>query len=90
MVFNPVMSSLIRQGKNNSSIRDYIRSAKNGSVHIIDNVVWHIQEKRITLKECEEYLTNEDIEVIKNILDNTSLYDFKIRKGDKLNGSRRF
>ena len=47
LILNPVTSSLLRQGKNNATLRDYIRSANNGSVHLIDNVAWHIKNNRM-------------------------------------------
>lgn len=88
LILNPVTSSLLRQGKNNATLRDYIRSANNGSVHLIDNVAWHIKNNRINLETCKEFLSNSDIEVLVNILENSKTE--KSKKGVVYSGTRRF
>lgn len=63
-----VTSSMIRQTKGGNNLKDYIRSSKNGSLHIIDNAAWHIENGRLTMNDCESVMDKPDLEVLKTIL----------------------
>lgn len=88
LILNDVTSSLIRQGKGNSTLRDYMRSSKNGSVHLIDNAAWHIENDRLTFEECQDFLSLSDIEVMTTMLRNKK--PDKKGKGAMVYGTRRF
>lgn len=88
LIMNSVTSSMIRQGKTNTVLRDYMRSAKNGSLHLIDNVAWHIKNNRLTLSMCKDFLSASDYDVLVRILESTPVFENK--KGVVFNGTRRF
>lgn len=90
LILNDVTSSLIRQGKGNSTLRDYMRSSKNGSVHIIDNAAWHIKNNRLSLEECHDFLSASDLEVMTTILNSNGKKAEKTGKGAVMYGARRF
>lgn len=91
LVVNSVTSSLIRQGKNSSAMRDYMRSSKNGSFHLVDNIAWHIKNNRITLDMCHDILSSADLDVLQNILNINENNKYpNIKRGVITGGSRRF
>lgn len=91
LILNTVTSSLIRQGKSNASLRDYMRSSKNGSIHLVDNVAWHIQNNRLRLEDCKEFMSNTDMELLLNILESSKIRTKEAgNKGVMRYGTRRF
>jgi len=69
MAVDDVVAAMIMGRQKTNAIRDHIRGRKgSGSVHIIDNAVWHIKNHRLTLDEVKPYLSPNDFGAVKVII----------------------
>jgi len=69
MMVDDVIANLIRKQHDKNSFRDTFRSNKAlGSVHLVDNVIWHIQQGNLTLDYVKQYLSDNDYELLVNNL----------------------
>lgn len=69
MMIDDTISGMIKAKRPTNSFRDNIRSARAlGSVHIVDNAVWHIQEGRVTLETVRPFLSDDDLSLVQSIL----------------------
>ena len=69
MMVDDVLASMIKKNSNSNNLKDYIRSKKeSGSVHIVDNVVWHVLNRRLAVKDVKNYLSVDDFNMAQTIL----------------------
>jgi len=69
LMVDDVVSGMIKQKQKSNSLRDYLRSQKNlGSVHLADNIVWHVENARIELDTIKNILSADDYNLAKSIL----------------------
>ncbi len=79
LMIDDVIVGMIRQKQSFNTLRYYLRSQRtSGNVHLVDNVVWHCQNGRITLDNVKNILVPSDYAMAKSILlnkgQNTSLW----------------
>lgn len=69
LISDDVIAGMIRQKQSFNSVRDYLRSQRtSGNVHLVDNVVWHCKNGRITLESIKNILIPNDYTIANTIL----------------------
>ena len=70
LVVDDVVSSMILGRQKANAIRDHLRSKGNvGNVHIVTNAVWHIRYNRLTFDDVKPYLSLDDYNTVKTIVE---------------------
>ena len=71
MMIDDTIAGMIKAKRPSNSFRDMIRSSAHmGSVHLVDNAIWHIRERRINVDSVKPYLSDDDMSLLHSILDN--------------------
>lgn len=72
MMIDDTIAGMIKQKRPTNSFRDNIRSNRDlGSVHIVDNVLWHIKDNKINLDTVKNIMSDDDMNLLKSIISNT-------------------
>lgn len=72
LMIDDTLSGMIRQRQNPNAMRDYMRGQRSsGSVHLVDNVLWHIQNGEIELENLKNSIPIDDYNLIKSLVANT-------------------
>jgi twitching motility protein PilT len=73
LICDDTIRGMIRAKQTPNAIKDYMRGRKEvGSVHIVDNAVWHIQNSRFDIDDIKYTLSVEDFNLVNSILANSS------------------
>ena len=70
LMMNDVLAGMLKTNTGGANrIRDYMRSrSEEGSVHVVDNIIWHIKEGRIKLTDVQNIVSAEDYNIIRSKL----------------------
>lgn len=64
LMFDEITQQMIKKKQNSNSIRDRIRTMRNGSMHITDNIMWHMKNHRLDYSDIINILSDEDKNLI--------------------------
>jgi len=69
LMVDDVVSGMIRQKQASNSMRDHLRTQKQGgSVHLVDNAVWLCRGGYLSLENVKPILSSDDYSLAKSIL----------------------
>ena len=67
LAVDDVTSAMILGKQKSNTIRDHMRG-KEGNVHIADNAVWHIKNRRLDIDSVKGILGSDDYNMVKSIV----------------------
>lgn len=69
LMVDDVISNMLKKSTNPNTIKDTMRSKRElGCVHIADNVAWHVLNKRLSINDVKNYLSDDDFGIAKSII----------------------
>lgn len=69
LVVDDVVAAMILAKQKSNSIRDRLRGQSGvGNVHIADNAIWHIQNKRLSADSVVRYMSPDDYSIVRTTL----------------------
>lgn len=67
MMVDDTIVNFIQKQQDKNSYKDYMRPNKDiGSVHIVDNILWHYSRGSIDIQDIEKLVTPDDLKIIKS------------------------
>ena len=69
MMIDDTISGMIKAKRPTNTFRDSLRSSRAlGSVHIVDNAIWHIQEGKLGIDDVIPMMSDDDVALLRSII----------------------